>query len=117
MDSSRFHAAHLARFPKVWEIVRRAREANAEEWGKLADDAKTHRVFHEGTQALVYMPPFVKGPTAFVTCWRGPFLVAKRLGPKTYMLKAPSTDRMFTQETSTECIENIKTRYTCSVLQ
>jgi hypothetical protein len=95
MDSTRFHAAHLLRFSKVWEQVRQLRENNVEEWNEMTDNAKAYRVFHEGTQALIYMPPDVKGPAAFVTCWRGPFHVLKRLGPKTYKLQAADSDRVF----------------------
>jgi hypothetical protein len=95
IDSTRFHAQHLEHLARVWQEVAALRDENAEDWGRMADDAANVRIFAEGSYALIYMPPDVKGPAAFTTMWRGPFLVTKRLGPKTYRLQAPSTKREF----------------------
>jgi hypothetical protein len=73
------------------------RNDHVDEWGRIGDMASNIRIFSEGSYnyALIYMPPDVKGPAAFTTMWRGPFLVSKRLGPRTYRLRAPATGREF----------------------
>ena len=95
ISAGRMHAHHLTRLAKIWQQMRDLQATNYEEWDKLADEAGNHRVYNEGEYCLIYMPSRTKGPSAFTTAFRGPFLVLQRLGVKTYRLKSLSTDGAF----------------------
>jgi transposase InsO family protein len=95
VHDSRFHAQRLTHLAKVWQQIRDMQSDNAAGWAGLVDEASKMRAYHEGDYVLIYMPPTLKGSRAFATYWRGPFVVTRRLGPKTYKLHAPVSQREF----------------------
>ena len=84
-DGARFHAEHLARLAESWQLIERKRVES--ERKRTGDDpaAQPIQIYYEGDECIAWIPGASSGAgaRAFMTNWRGPFLVSRRLGPKT----------------------------------
>ena len=60
------------------------------------EDAQLVQVYHEGDEVIAWLPSREQGPQAFLTKWKGPFVVMRRMGLKTYRLRNTSSGRDFT---------------------
>ena len=52
-------------------------------------------VYAEGSWCIAWLPTKLFGSHAFVTHWKGPFLIERRLSTKAYRLREPTTGKVF----------------------
>ena len=94
-NGERFHASHLARLSETWQFVeRRQIEYEKKMVGGDVDD-QNFDVYAEGSWCIAWLPTKLFGSHAFVTHWKGPFLIERRLSTKVYRLREPTTGKVF----------------------
>ena len=94
-DGKRFHAAHLARLASSWQQVTQLRDKFESSMVGGDVDAQAFPIYHEGSEVCAWLPSHEAGSQALMTQWRGPFLVIRRLGAKTYRLLDRRSDTGF----------------------
>ena len=67
LSDERFFAQRLTRMARMWQQMRDMQSDNAAGWDEVIGEATRLRIYNEGDNALVYMPPNVKGSRAFST--------------------------------------------------
>ena len=95
LDGARFHAAHLARLASSWQMMDQRRDEAERKMTGDDKDAQPVLLLYEGTEVIAWLPSKVRGSQAFTTKWKGPFIVMKRLGLKTYRLRDTKSGREF----------------------